>query len=95
MKERKLTMIKKEFTISSESGLHARPATKLVQQASRYSSSVELQYGQKTVNVKSIMGVMSLGMGQGSKFTLLIDGPDEEEAIGELATFLQAEGITE
>jgi len=88
-------MIKKDFTIHSETGLHARPATKLVQQASRYSSSVELQYGQKTVNVKSIMGVMSLGMGQGSDFTLIIDGPDEEEAMEELTSFLQEEGIAE
>lgn len=88
-------MIKKEFTIISETGLHARPATKLVQEASRYSASVELKYGQKTVNVKSIMGVMSLGMGEGSTFTLIIDGPDEEEAMNNLSEFLQKERIAD
>lgn len=86
-------MIKKEFTVMKESGLHARPATKLVQEASRYSSSVELQYGQKTVNVKSIMGVMSLGMGQGAEFTIIIDGPDEEEAMEGIEEFLRKERI--
>jgi len=88
-------MIKKEFTITSETGLHARSATKLVQEASRYSSSVELQYGQKTVNVKSIMGIMSLGMSQGAEFSLIIDGPDEEEAMQELTAFLQRERIAD
>lgn len=91
--ERIIAMIKKDFKVISETGLHARPATKLVQEASRYSSHIELQYGRKTVNVKSIMGVMSLGMGPDAEFTLIIDGPDEEEAMKGLEEFLDRERI--
>jgi len=86
-------MITKQFTVTSETGLHARPATQLVQEASRYSSDVELEYQNKKVNVKSIMGVMSLGMAQGAAFTIIIDGPDEEEAMTNIEELLNKEGI--
>ncbi|HIV74374.1 MAG TPA: phosphocarrier protein HPr [Candidatus Pseudogracilibacillus intestinigallinarum] len=86
-------MITKQFTITADVGLHARPATQLVQQASRYSSEVELKYKEKKVNVKSIMGVMSLGLANGAEFELIVDGPDEEEAIKGLENLLNKEGI--
>ncbi len=88
-------MIQKEFVITSEIGLHARPATKLVQEASRYSSEVELEYENKKVNVKSIMGVMSLGIPPGGKFNLIIEGNDEIEAYQGIETLLKNEGIAE
>jgi len=86
-------MQKKEFTIISEVGLHARPATVLVQNASRFSSEIEIDYQGKQVNVKSIMGVMSLGMPKNASFTLTTDGNDEEEAMESLTNLLQEEGI--
>lgn len=86
-------MITKQFTITSEVGLHARPATLLVQEASRYSSEVELEYKGKKVNVKSIMGVMSLGIPQNGEFSLIIDGADEEEAISKIERLLSNEEI--
>lgn len=86
-------MITKQFTIISEVGLHARPATLLVQEASRYSSEVELEYKGKKVNVKSIMGVMSLGIPQNGEFTLLIDGADEDEAMSQIEELLSKEDI--
>lgn len=88
-------MITKEFTITADVGLHARPATKLVQEASRYSSHIELEYNNKKVNVKSIMGVMSLGIAQGATFSITIDGHDEQEAIEGIEAFLVEEGIAE
>lgn len=88
-------MIKKEFTVTGETGLHARPATQLVQAASRFSSDVELEYENKTVNVKSIMGVMSLGIAQGASFTIIIDGHDEEEAMQSVEGLLKKEGIAD
>lgn len=88
-------MIKKEFVITSEVGLHARPATLLVQEASRYSSEVELEYQNKKVNVKSIMGVMSLGIPQGGKFDLIITGNDEVEAFQGIEALLHKEAIAE
>ena len=88
-------MVQKEFIITSEVGLHARPATLLVQEASRYSSEVELQYDSKKVNVKSIMGVMSLGIPQGGKFYLIVKGNDETEAFQGIESLLIKEAIAE
>src|SRR5699024_4260811 len=53
------TMVKKEFTVITETGIHARPATLLVQEASKYAADVQLEYNDKQVNAKSIMGVKS------------------------------------
>lgn len=86
-------MITKQFTITAEIGLHARPATLLVQEASRYSSHIELEYKDKKVNVKSIMGVMSLGMANGATFDIIVDGPDEEEAIAGIEKLLNEKDI--
>lgn len=54
----------KDFHIVAETGIHARPATLLVQAASKFASDVTLSYQGKDVNLKSIMGVMSLGVGK-------------------------------
>jgi len=88
-------MLNKQFTVIGETGLHARPATLLVQEASRYSSDIELEYNNKKVNVKSIMGVMSLGIAQGASFTILIDGHDEEEAMKGIEDLFKKEGIAD
>ena len=59
-------MASKDFHIVAETGIHARPATLLVQTASKFASDITLDYKGKAVNLKSIMGVMSLGVGQGA-----------------------------
>ncbi len=58
-------MAEKQFKVTAETGIHARPATILVQAASKFDSEIHLEYKEKKVNLKSIMGVMSLGVGQG------------------------------
>lgn len=57
-------MASKDFHVVAETGIHARPATLLVQTASKFASDITLEYKGKSVNLKSIMGVMSLGVGQ-------------------------------
>uniref|UniRef100_UPI001CBABBEA HPr family phosphocarrier protein n=1 Tax=Chryseobacterium sp. GVT01B TaxID=2862675 RepID=UPI001CBABBEA len=52
-------MAEKQFKVTAETGIHARQATLLVQTASRFDSEINLEYKGKTVNLKSIMGVMS------------------------------------
>ena len=69
-------MEKKDFHIIAETGIHARPATLLVQAASKFNSDINLEYKGKSVNLKSIMGVMSLGVGQGASVTITTDGAD-------------------
>ena len=65
-------MASKDFHIVAETGIHARPATLLVQAASKFTSDINLEYKGKSVNLKSIMGVMSLGVGQGADVTTLL-----------------------
>jgi phosphocarrier protein HPr len=74
-------MKEKSFKVVASEGIHARPATKLVQLASKFHSDINLEYKDKKVNLKSIMGVMSLGIGQGAEIKILIEGNDEEEAL--------------
>ena len=70
-------MEKRDFHIIAETGIHARPATLLVQAASKFGSDVNLEYNGKSVNLKSIMGVMSLGVGQNADVTITAEDEDE------------------
>lgn len=88
-------MQRKDFHITAETGIHARPATLLVQSASKFSSDINLEYKGKAVNLKSIMGVMSLGVGQGSDVTITAEGADEEEAMAAITETIMNEGLSE
>lgn len=79
----------RDVKITNETGLHARPASKFVQKASSFKSEVTLIYGEKEVNAKSIMGVLSLGVSQGKEITIKCDGEDSETAVEELVKFLE------
>lgn len=74
-------MKEQTFTITDDTGIHARPATLLVNKAGQYESDVQMHYNGKTVNLKSIMGVMSLGVPKGAEIRITCEGPDEAEAI--------------
>ncbi|WP_283586217.1 phosphocarrier protein HPr [Limosilactobacillus ingluviei] len=86
-------MEKRDFNITAETGIHARPATILVQTASKFASDITLTYNGKSVNLKSIMGVMSLGVGQNADVTISADGDDEAEAIVAIAETMAKEGL--
>ncbi|WP_221566326.1 phosphocarrier protein HPr [Alkalihalobacillus sp. TS-13] len=88
-------MAEKTFTVTSESGIHARPATTLVNKAGQFSSDIELEHKGKTVNLKSIMGVMSLGIQQGSEITIKANGNDSDDALSALTDVLKQEGLAE
>ncbi|TDO90071.1 phosphocarrier protein [Halanaerobium saccharolyticum] len=81
--------MKKDLLITNETGLHARPASTFVNAAGKYESDVEIIFGEKTVNAKSIMGLMSLGISQDSKITIKTKGEDEEEALKGLVSFVE------
>ena len=83
-------MIKKNMTIKIPTGLEARPVAILVQEASKFDSSVYIESGTKRVNAKSIMGVMTLGLAAGEDVTVVAEGPDEEEAIAGIEKYLSA-----
>ena len=81
-------MIKKEITIELAKGLEARPVAVFVQTASQYESQIIVEYREKRVNAKSIMGMMSLGIAQGEKVVVAAEGPDEAEAIAGVQKYL-------
>ncbi|MCD7736981.1 MAG: HPr family phosphocarrier protein [Lachnospiraceae bacterium] len=81
-------MTKKEITIQLPSGLEARPIAMLVQVASQYESEIHLESDGRTVNAKSIMGMMTLGLDTGEKVLVTADGTDEQEAVDNIEEFL-------
>ena len=88
-------MEKKEFHVVAETGIHARPANLLVQTARKFSADLNLEYKGKSVNLKSIMGVMSLGVGQGADVTITAEGADEKEALEAVTETMKKEGLAE
>ena len=82
-------MIERPITVRHEKGLEARPIAFLVQEASQYSSQIHLLVGTKKINVKSIMGMMSLSLMDGDLVTVVADGKDEEEAADGIEKFLE------
>ncbi len=77
-------MLSKEITIVNRLGLHARAAAKFVNLASSCASEVHLARNGRSVNGKSIMGVMMLAASCGSTVQLSVDGPDEQESMAKL-----------
>ena len=84
-------MVEKQVEVQLKSGLQARQASLFVQEANRYSSDVYLEKGNKKVNAKSIMGIMSLAVSKGTNVTISADGADEEAAVGALAQLVDTE----
>lgn len=86
-------MIEKNFNVIDKSGIHARPASVLVSVASDYESEIKIIYKEKTVNLKSILSVMALGIPFGEEFKINAEGLDEEEALKKLEETLEKEGL--
>ena len=81
-------MARAEVQIINKLGLHARASAKLTQLASGFDSEVWMEKGSRRVNAKSIMGVMMLAAGKGSKITVENDGPDESDAMEALLALI-------
>jgi phosphocarrier protein HPr len=81
--------LEKEVTIINRLGLHARPAAMFVRIASRYRCEVWVAKEGEQINGKSIMGLMMLAAGQGSKLTIKCEGPDADKALEELEELIQ------
>ena len=77
-------MITKNMKIEISTGLEARPVAVFVQVASQFESSIYVEVGNKKVNAKSIMGLMTLGLRAGESVTVHADGSDEEDAVAKI-----------
>lgn len=87
-------MVEKTFTITDPAGMHARPASALVGSLSKFQSDITMEFKDKKVNLKSILGVMSLGVPSGSTVQIAADGADENEAMETIERVLQEQGIS-
>ena len=86
MKE--VIVIEKTVIIKNKQGLHARPAALFVQIANKFDSEVTVIKGKTRINGKSIMGIMMLEAGKGTKITVVTKGEDAEAAMKELESLL-------
>ena len=86
-------MAEKIYTITEESGLHARPATILVNTVNKFASDVSAEYENKTVNLKSVMGVLSLGVKKGAQLKVVATGSDEEELLSSLTEAMKEHNL--
>lgn len=82
-------MYTQNVTINNEVGLHARPATFFIQKANEFKSGIWVEKEERRVNAKSLLGVLSLGIVQGTSITLIADGVDEKEAVDALADLIE------
>lgn len=83
-------MISREVVVNLQADATARPVAILVQLASKYESKVYILAKDKKINAKSIMGMMSLGFGQGDKLTIQAEGSDAEAAVKEIADYIES-----
>ncbi len=81
-------MTQRAMEIKLPNGLEARPVAMLVQVASKYDSTIHIEVEGKKVNAKSIMGMMSLGLGNGEQILVSANGGDEDAAVDAIESFL-------
>lgn len=81
-------MTVKNIEIQNEIGLHARPASYFIQKASTFRSSIWVENGDRKVNAKSLLGVLSLGISKGDIITVMAEGEDETTAVDNLVALI-------
>lgn len=82
-------MVEETLVIKNKTGLHARPASLLVKKANSFPCSVYLKKDGKEVDAKSILSVLSLGVGEGDTVTIITDGEMEKAALEQLIKLLE------
>ena len=83
-------MVSREVKITNNIGLHARPATFFIQKANSFKSNIWVEVDDRRVNAKSLLGVLSLGIGKGMEIRLIADGADENDALNGLCDLIQS-----
>src|SRR5947199_6922682 len=82
------TRVKKELVVANKLGIHARPAAMFVKTANQFDCEVFVEKDGETVNGKSIMGLMMLAAGPGSRITVIAEGEDASRAVHEIEALL-------
>lgn len=81
-------MIERKVTVANKTGIHARPAAHIVKLATQFDANIKLIFDNKTVDAKSIVGVMSLAAQVGQKILVIGEGPQAEAAVNALVDLL-------
>ena len=84
-------MYVKTVTVNNQVGLHARPATFFIQKANAFKSSIWIEKGERRVNAKSLLGVLSMGIVKGMTMDIGADGADEQEAVAALEELISTD----
>lgn len=84
--------ISKRVVITNSQGLHARPASELVEAMKAFNASVTISVGEKSASSSSIMSLLALGAAAGSEANVIVEGPDEEAALTAAIAILGSEG---
>ena len=83
-------MAEKNVQIKNPTGLHARPASLLVAEANKFKSKVELRYGDKLVNARSVLSVLGAGIKSGAEVTIVAEGEDAQAAVNGLVQLIES-----
>ena len=78
-------MTTRDVTILNRAGIHARPASMIVQTAQQFESSIWIEKGDVKINAKSIMNILTLGATYKTELVVSAEGPDEDSAVAEIA----------
>lgn len=82
-------MIKKDLTVKSEEGIHARPASMITNTCQKFTCDIKMEKDEKTIDAKSILGIMMLSAKKGDIITIITDGDDEVEALKAIETLFE------
>lgn len=86
-------MVVKEVVIKNQSGLQSKSAAVFIQKASNYKSNIWIEKDERKANAKSLLGLLSLGIGNGTRVVVIAEGEDEVKAAGELEEYLESNAV--
>jgi len=81
-------MVKETLVIQNPTGLHTRPAKRVVAEAKQFESEITVSHGEKEANLKSLIKLMKLGISQNHTIELCCDGPDEQKALEHMKNYI-------
>jgi phosphocarrier protein HPr/phosphocarrier protein len=81
-------MVEKTLTVNNPSGIHARPASMVVEYARSYPGTVEVVKGERVGDLKSILKILTMGLKRGTEITLRVDGENEQAFLDSLEQFI-------
>ena len=83
-------MTSKEIIVTRDGGLKEQDAALFIRNANEYQSQIRIRLGEKSVNAKSLLGVLSMGVRHGAVLTVTAEGPDEEDAVNAMRRYFEA-----